>query len=84
MTMYKVRARQVSRFVKDFTSEHGYPPSGDEIAEGIDVGRTYVYLLLDRMESEGLIERPRMQGRALGRNLRLTRAAMKLAREEMS
>jgi DNA-binding MarR family transcriptional regulator len=80
---YEDRSRQVARYVKQFADRNGYPPSGDEIAAGLDVGRTYVYLLLDRMEKEGLIERPRMQGRAVGRNLRLTRAAMKLAKEQM-
>lgn len=37
----------------------GYPPSAQEIAEGIGISRPSVHRLLDRMEEDGLIERTR-------------------------
>jgi DNA-binding MarR family transcriptional regulator len=77
------RSRAVINYIIEFESAHGVPPSGEDIATGCGIARTYAYDLLRRMEEEGLIERARIDGRAVGRNLRLTKAAMKAMKETM-
>lgn len=77
------RPADILLFIREYTGEHGYAPSGDDIAERYGVHRSYAYKLLDRMEKEGLIERPRIGLRPMGRNIRLTKAAMKALREKM-
>ena len=74
---YHQRRSDVIRFIRQFQDDNGYPPSGEEIATGCGIARTYAYDILRRMEEEGLIERPRIDGRIRARNLRLTKAAMK-------
>lgn len=78
------RSQTVLGYIVAFEHDHGFPPSGEDIAQGCGIGRTYAYDLLRKMEEQGLIERPRVDGRALGRSLRLTKAAMKALNEEMS
>lgn len=75
------RSKAVIQYIVVFEDDNGYPPSGEDIAEGCGIARTYAYDLLARMEDEGLIERPRINGRPVGRNIRLTKAAMKALTE---
>lgn len=77
------RANTVIGYIVQFEKANGYPPSGEDIAGGCDIARTYAYDLLRKMEEEGLIVRGRRDGRPVGRNIRLTKAAMKLAKETM-
>ena len=75
--------RKVLKFVKDYKTLNGFAPNGHEIAAGCDIGRTYAYKLLVQMEEEGLIERAYLDGRPVGRNVKLTKAAMKELRRTM-
>lgn len=78
------RSTAVIQFIREFEQTNGYPPSGEEVAAGCGIARTYAYDLLTRMEEEGLIEgRRRTDGRTLPRHIRLTKAAMVTLREEM-
>lgn len=80
---YKTRGKDLLQYVKAFQATNGFSPSGDDIATHLGVARSYAYRLLDRMEEEGLIERQRVGVRPIGRNIKLTKAAMKTLREEM-
>lgn len=74
---------QALRFITKFETKHQYPPTGDEIAAGLHISRSYAYVILDRLEAEKLIVRPRISGQTVGRGLRLTSAAMRALQESM-
>ena len=77
--------KQALRYIVAFEKKHHYPPTGDEVATALHVSRSYGYVLLDRLEQEGLITRPKHTGSqaTVGRALRLTSAAMKALQEDM-
>jgi DNA-binding MarR family transcriptional regulator len=81
MRRYTKRSAQVLRFIDGYEERNGFAPTGDEIAAKIKVSRARAYQIIDQMETEGLIVRPRIGGKVVGRGLRLSEAALKLIEE---
>ena len=80
---FSQRSTDVIAYILGYEDTHGIPPAGEDIARGCGISHAYTYDLLRKMEEQGLIERPRINGRIVGRNLRLTKAAMKAIEEGM-
>ena len=81
---YPQRRRRALEFIDAYTTGHGYPPSGREVAAALGCGRSRAFDILEKMEREGLITRPRYnsaQQVPLGRTMRLTDAAMVILEE---
>lgn len=70
-------------FIRHYENDHGIPPSGEELAEALNLSRSWAYEILERLEREELITRPRHRGRRVGRQIRLTEAAMKHLEEPL-
>jgi repressor LexA len=63
------RQEAILEFIRDFTKEHGYPPTIREIGKACDISSTSVVNYnLDKLERAGLLERKR----EVSRGLRLT------------
>lgn len=72
--------------IQAYQSKHGTSPTGTELAKHLKVSRATAYNILNRMEREGLIERPHNMGAvrwSTHRSIRLTSAAMKALTETM-
>jgi DNA-binding MarR family transcriptional regulator len=83
---YAQRRRRALEFIDAYITGHGYPPSGREVAAALGCGRSRTFDILEKMEREGLITRPRYnsaQRISVGRTMRLTEAAMVMLKEEM-
>ena len=72
---HKPSKRQIRtlRFVADFLSLHGAPPTMQEIAENFGIKRSSVYQQIVLLEKHGLIER---SGRGKSRNIRIRPGAL--------
>ncbi len=60
------RQREIVEFIKDFITEHGYPPSVREIRDGVEMLSTStVHAELTLIEQAGVIERRGKHSRAI-------------------
>lgn len=50
---------RVLTFIKEYIAQEGYPPSYEKISDACFIGQEYVYRVLNRLEAEGKIRRPR-------------------------
>jgi DNA-binding MarR family transcriptional regulator len=83
---YPERRRNALEFIDAYTTGHGFPPSGREVANALGCGRSRAFDILEKMEREGLIVRPRYNAdhqAPVGRTMRLTYAGMKLLQESV-
>ena len=49
------RQEEIASFISDFRREHGVSPSMQEIADGVGIGKTTVFVHMKNMEKDGLI-----------------------------
>ena len=51
------RAKDIEKYLNDYSSAYGTAPSMQEIADGLGLGKTTMFYHLKRMEEEGRVER---------------------------
>lgn len=61
----QARREQILTFIQNYITEHGWAPSGAEIAEQIGVSATAVSKHIRRLEAEGRISRSGRLSRGL-------------------
>ena len=80
---YPERRRRALEYIDAYITGHGYAPSGREVATALGCGRSRTFDILEKMEREGLITRPRYSSdrTPVGRQMKLTEAAMVMLNE---
>jgi len=74
-----VRIQEALRFIRDYESEHGYPPTLTEIAEQAKTSTCVASLWVKKARAEGYLATPFLgSGRLAPRTLRLTQAGEEL------
>src|SRR5438270_13861142 len=76
-----LRQEGILKFIREFSTGNGYPPTIREIGKQVGISSTSVVNYnLDKLEKEGLIERDR----TISRGLKLAAAANALSRMVIS
>jgi len=59
------RQLEIVRFIRDYTAEHGYAPTMQEMADQLGVSRPTVFEHIEALEAKGALRRERQRSRAI-------------------